>query len=159
MEKRDYYDVLGVGKDSSKDDIKKSYRKLARKYHPDVNKAADAEEKFKEISEAYAVLSDDEKKWQYDRFGHEGMSGYSQEDIFRNSDFQDIFRDLGFGGSGGGFGDIFETLFGGRTTRTRTGPMKGHDLRYDLEVEFKEAAFGTETVFKVAGTTFGGLRY
>ncbi len=144
MEKRDYYDVLGVGKDASKDGIKKAYRKLAKKYHPDVNKAADAEEKFKEISEAYAVLSDDEKKWQYDRFGHEGMAGYSKEDIFRNIDFQDIFRDLGFGGGGGGFGDLFDVLFSGRQSGVRSGPMKGHDLRYDLEIDFKEAAFGTE---------------
>ena len=151
MEKRDYYDILGVGRDASKDNIKKAYRKLARKYHPDVNKAADAEEKFKELSEAYAILSDDEKKGLYDRYGHEGMSNYSQEDIYRNSDFGDIFRDLGFGGarSGGGFGDIFDVIFGGGGGRSRAGPSKGHDLRYDIKIKFKEAAFGTEKKINV----------
>jgi len=140
MEKRDYYDVLSVGKDASKDGIKKAYRKLAKKYHPDVNKATDAEEKFKEISEAYAVLSDDEKKGQYDRYGHDGMSGYSQEDIYKNANFQDIFS-----GFGGGAGDIFDMLFGGVGGRGRSGPMKGHDLRYDYEIGFMDAVHGTET--------------
>lgn len=93
---RDYYDILGLSKDASPEDIKKTYRKLALKYHPDRNKEPGAEDKFKEISEAYAVLSDDEKRAQYDRFGHAGINGqYSAEDIFRGADF-------------GGFGDIFE---------------------------------------------------
>ncbi|MFQ6137182.1 MAG: molecular chaperone DnaJ [Candidatus Hydrothermarchaeales archaeon] len=147
MEKRDYYEVLGIGKDASKEDIKRAYRRLARRYHPDVNKAEDAEERFKEISEAYAVLSDDERRWQYDRFGHAGMAGYTPEDIFRNIDFDDIFRDLGFGPFGG-FGDIFDTFFGGRTRR-RAGPQKGADLRYNLEIDFKDAAFGTKTEIEV----------
>lgn len=94
-EKRDYYEVLGVEKGASQDEIKKAFRKLAFQYHPDRNKEPDAEEKFKEISEAYAVLSDEQKKAQYDRFGHAGISGsYSQEDIFRGADFSTIFRDM-----------------------------------------------------------------
>ena len=98
---RDYYEILGLSKDTSAEDIKKTYRKLALQYHPDRNKEAGAEEKFKEISEAYAVLSDPEKRAQYDRFGHAGIDGqYSAEDIFRGADF-------------GGYGDIFEMFFGG----------------------------------------------
>ncbi|MEE9565071.1 MAG: DnaJ domain-containing protein, partial [Candidatus Hydrothermarchaeaceae archaeon] len=131
-EKRDYYDVLGVSRDASEAAIKKAYRKLAMKYHPDRNKEAGAEEKFKEISEAYGVLSDDEKKRQYDTFGHAGIDGrYTQEDIFRNINFDDIFGDLGFGG----FGNIFDMFFGGggRSTR-RTGPRRGADLRTDIEI-------------------------
>jgi molecular chaperone DnaJ len=128
---RDYYEILGVSKDASADDIKKTYRKLALKYHPDRNKEAGAEEKFKEISEAYAVLSDSEKRAQYDRFGHAGIDGqYSAEDIFRNADF-------------GGFGDIFEMFFGGGARRGPMGPKRGSDLQYDLYITFEEAAFGT----------------
>src|SRR4030043_29319 len=102
MEKKDYYDILGVDHAASKDDIKKAYRKLALKYHPDKNKEKDAEEKFKEISEAYAVLYDDEKRKMYDTYGHAGIDQqYSREDIFRDADFGDIFRgmgvDFGFG--------------------------------------------------------------
>ena len=90
-EKRDYYEVLGVDRDADQKTIKKAYRKLAMKYHPDVNKEdPDAEEKFKEISEAYGVLSDESKKQQYDQFGHAGMGGFSQEDIFSNINFEDI---------------------------------------------------------------------
>ena len=102
MSKRDYYDILGVPRNAPKDQIKTEYRKLALKYHPDRNKAPDAEERFKEISEAYAILSDDEKRAQYDSFGHAGIdSRYTPEDIFRGVDFDDIFRDFGFGGFGG----------------------------------------------------------
>src|SRR5512136_1421941 len=98
MAKRDYYEILGVNRETSKEDIKSAYRKLALQYHPDRNKSPDAEERFKEISEAYAVLSDDEKRKQYDSFGHEGIGArYSQDDIFRGGNFEDVFRDLGFG--------------------------------------------------------------
>ena len=99
--KRDYYEVLGVTKTSSLDEIKNQYRKLALKFHPDRNQSKDAAEHFKEISEAYAVLSDSEKKQTYDQYGHEGVDGrYSNDDIF------------GRGGGGGGFNDIFESIFG-----------------------------------------------
>ncbi len=128
---RDYYEILGLSKEASADDIKKTYRKLALKYHPDRNKEAGAEEKFKEISEAYAVLSDSEKRAHYDRFGHAGIdSQYSAEDIFRGADF-------------GGFGDIFEMFFGGGSRRGPMGPRRGSDLQYDLYITFEEAAFGT----------------
>ena len=110
MTKRDYYEILGVSKGTPVDDIKKTYRKLAMKYHPDraaPEKRKESEEKFKEISEAYAVLSDDKKRSQYDQFGHAGINNqYSSEDIFRGADFGSIFED--FGG-----GSIFEDLFGG----------------------------------------------
>ena len=146
--KRDYYEVLSVPRDASKDDIKRTYRKLALKYHPDRNKSADAEEKFKEISEAYAVLSDDEKRRQYDQLGLDGISGrYTWDDIFRGADFESIFRDLGFGG----FDSIFEMFFGGRTRR-RYGPRRGADLRYDLEINLKDAAFGLKTEIDVPGS-------
>src|SRR2546428_2374437 len=106
--KRDYYQILEVPRDSKLDDIKNAYRKLALMYHPDRNKSPEAEEKFKEISEAYAILSDDEKRKQYDSFGREGVyQRYGPEDIFRGADFSEIFRDLGFG-----FDDIFSQFFG-----------------------------------------------
>jgi molecular chaperone DnaJ len=145
---RDYYEILGLSKDASAEDIKKTYRKLALKYHPDRNKEAGAEEKFKEISEAYAVLSDSEKRAQYDRFGHAGIDGqYSAEDIFRGADFS-------------GFGDIFEMFFGGGR-RSPRGPQRGSDLQYDLYITFEEAAFGvrkdidiprTESCMNCSGT-------
>ena len=138
-EKRDYYEVLGVEKSASSDDIKKAYRKLAMKYHPDVNKEPGAEEKFKELSEAYAVLSDEQKRSQYDRFGHAGMQGYTDADIFNNINFNDIFRGMNFGDSD----NLFDLFFGGGRGGGR-GSGRGSDLRYDLEVDFKEAAFGTE---------------
>ena len=146
-EKRDYYEVLGVSKDTPKADIKKAYRKLAMKYHPDRNKSPDAEEKFKEISQAYAVLSDDEKRSQYDQFGHAGINGkYNWEDIYRSTDFASIFRDIGFGG----FGSIFDMFFGGGGRR-RNGPRKGADMRYDIEIALEEAAFGLEKEIEVQG--------
>ena len=145
-EKRDYYDVLGVSRNASKEDIKKAYRELALKYHPDRNKSPEAEDKFKEISEAYAVLSDDEKRSQYDQYGHAGIDQrYTWDDIFRGADFGSIFRDLG---SGFGFEDIFDMFFGGRERR-RYGPQKGSDLRYDVEVSLQEAAFGTNKEIEI----------
>jgi molecular chaperone DnaJ len=131
--KRDYYEVLGVGRQANEGDIKRSFRRLARQYHPDMNKSPDAEAKFKEINEAYEVLSDPEKRAAYDRFGHAGPQA-------------------GFGGFGdfqgfGGFEDIFDSFFGGgmRTGgAARRGPARGADLRYDLTVEFEEAIFGCE---------------
>ncbi len=145
--KQDYYEVLNVPKNASKEEIKRAYRKLALEYHPDRNKSPAAEEKFKGISEAYAVLSDDEKRMQYDQLGHEGISGrYTWDDIFRGADFNSIFRDMGFGL--GGFDTIFDMFFGGRP-RHRRGPRKGADLRYDLEVTLDEAVFGLEKELEV----------
>lgn len=142
--KHDYYEILGVSKSASNEEIKRAYRKLALQHHPDrvaPDKKKEAEEKFKEISEAYAVLSDPEKRRAYDQFGHAGIDGrYSYEDIFRGVDFESIFSDLGFGGSV--FGDLFD-FFGGRTTRRR-GPRRGADLEYRLDLTLEEAAFGTE---------------
>ncbi|HWJ02543.1 MAG TPA: molecular chaperone DnaJ [Verrucomicrobiae bacterium] len=133
MSKRDYYEVLGVGKEASETEIKKAFRKLARQYHPDVNPGdKGAEAKFKEINEAYEVLSDSQKKAQYDQFGHAAFSQGAEG---------------GFGGFGGGgdfgFGDIFDMFFGGGGQR-RNGPAKGADLRYNLDMTFEEAAFGLE---------------
>ncbi|WP_338551982.1 molecular chaperone DnaJ [Paenibacillus sp. KS-LC4] len=139
MSKRDYYEVLGLGKDASADDIKKSYRQLARKYHPDVNKAADAETQFKEVKEAYDVLSDDGKRSTYDRYGHvdpnQGMGG-------------------GAGGfDGGGFGDIFDMFFGGGGgRRDPNAPQRGSDLQYTMTIDFKEAVFGKETEITIPRT-------
>lgn len=142
-DKRDYYDVLGVDKDADQKEIKKAYRKLAMKYHPDVSEEEDASEKFKEVSEAYAVLSDEDKRSRYDRFGHAGMEGFTNEDIFNNINFEDIFR--GFGGSGSsGFGmdSIFEMFgFGGGRN---SGPQRGSDVFYDLNITLEEAATGVE---------------
>ena len=136
---KDYYEVLGVSKSASKEEIKKAYKNLAKKYHPDINKTKEAEEKFKKISEAYAVLSDDNKKSQYDQFGDSAFhQKYSQEDIFRNFDFGDIFGEA-FGGD-----SIFEMFFGGGRRRKR-----GSDLRYELEVSFEDAAFGAEKEIEV----------
>ncbi|MFH0896685.1 MAG: molecular chaperone DnaJ [Candidatus Bathyarchaeota archaeon] len=141
-DKQDYYEVLGVSKDTQKEDIKNAYRKLALQYHPDRNKSPDAEEKFKEISEAYAVLSDDEKRKQYDAYGHEGIGEkYSPEDIFRGADFGDVFRDSGVGF--GGFDDIFD-MFLGRQRRWQNGPQKGTDLGYNLEITLEDVAAGLE---------------
>jgi molecular chaperone DnaJ len=129
--KRDYYDILGVSKNASTDEIKRAYRKLARTHHPDVSKEENAEEKFKEITEAYRVLSDDEKRAKYDRFGHSGMNQQGG-----GADFS------GFGG----FEDIFDMMFNGGFGRRNTysGPEKGSDLRYDLTLTLEEAVFGTE---------------
>lgn len=134
---RDFYDVLGVRKDATKDDIKAAYRKLALQYHPDRNKSPEAEEKFKEISEAFAVLSDDGKRRQYDTYGREAVyQKYGQEDIFRGADFQDVFRDMGFG-FGGGFEDIFSAFFGGGARRGGR-PRRGGDLTLHLQMGIED---------------------
>lgn len=146
MAQKDYYEVLGVAKDASADDIKKSFRKLAVKYHPDRNQGdSTAEEKFKEINEAYAVLSDPEKRKKYDTFGSADFhQQFSQEDIFRNFDFSGTFKDMGMGGGE----DIFSRLFGGAFRRAgggfRRGPQKGADLSLAVTVGFREAALGAE---------------
>ncbi len=134
--KRDYYEVLGVEKDADSQAIKKAYRKLAIKFHPDRNQEAGAEDKFKEVSEAYAVLSDDEKRQRYDRFGHAGIDQqYSAEDIFRGADFGDILRGMGFD-----FGDLFG--FGGGAGRGHAG--RGRDLQVVHNVTLKQAFEGAE---------------
>lgn len=143
MSKRDYYEVLGVSKTATQDELKKAYRKLARKYHPDLNKDnPEAAEKFKECNEAYSVLSDEQKRAQYDQFGPEafengGMGGGPGAGGFG-----------GFGGFGGsGMEDIFDMFFGGQGRGGRSnnaGPQRGADLRYDMEITFEEAAFGVE---------------
>ncbi len=143
--KRDYYEVLGVDRNASQDEIKRAFRKLAFKYHPDRNKSPDAEEKFKEISEAYAVLSDPEKRRQYDAFGFDGIRGrYTAEDIFNQTRFRDIFTEFGFN-----FDDLFSRIFGGgfggfNFQQVRTGPRRGRDLKTQIEVTLEQAAFGTE---------------
>lgn len=150
MASRDYYEILGVGRDAPEQEIKRAYRQLARKYHPDVNRDdPDAESKFKEISEAHRVLTDEKLRQQYDRFGHDA--------------FQQAARG-GAGGAGGGFdpfgggfggfddlGGIFDMFFGGGEGRgrSRTAARRGADLRYDLEIEFREAAFGTKVDIQV----------
>ena len=144
---QDYYKLLGVEKGASQGEIKKAYRKLAMKYHPDHTKGDKAaEEKFKKISEAYAVLSDKEKRKEYDTFGAEGFrQRFSQEDIFRGFDFGDVFREFGFGGGRGG-GMRFN--FGGGSpfgsqARQQQARMKGSDLVYELPLTLKEVANGT----------------
>jgi molecular chaperone DnaJ len=128
---KDYYDVLGVSRDATKPDIKQAFRQLARQYHPDVSDHPDAESKFKEINEAYEVLSDDEKRARYDRFGHAGVNGPGG------------FTSTGFGG----FEEIFEEFFsgfGGRGGRRQAGPRPGDDLRVDVSISFEESVFGVD---------------
>jgi molecular chaperone DnaJ len=132
MAERDYYEVLGVQRGATKEQIKSAYRKLALEFHPDRNKSPEAEERFKEISEAYAVLSDDEKRSQYDTHGREGVyQKYSQEDIFRGVDFGEFFRGVGFGG----FNDVFAQFFGGGPGQQ---PSRGEDLTYHLQVNLED---------------------
>ncbi len=139
-QKRDYYEVLGVGKDASKDELKSKYRKLAIKFHPDKNPGnKSAEEKFKEASEAYSVLSDDQKRQVYDQFGHQGLDG---QGFSGSGSFDDIFS---------GFGDIFEDFFGFGGSRGRGGSrvQRGSDLRYDMTLDFMESVFGVEKLIDV----------
>lgn len=149
MSKQDYYELLGVAKTASDDEIKKAFRKLARKYHPDVNRdnPQEAESKFKEINEAYEVLSNPERRAQYDQFGHAAFEG-GQSGAGGFGGFG------GFGGGQGGFGDIFDMFFGGQGGfgGRQAGPEKGSDLRYDLEISFEEAAFGKETDIQIPRT-------
>lgn len=137
MSKRDYYEVLGVSKTATKDEIKKAYRKLSKKYHPDINKDPDAPEKFKEITEAYDILSDDQKRAHYDQFGHtdpnQGFGGFSGG------------ADFGFGG----FEDIFSSIFGGGRRRDPNAPRAGADLQYTMTLNFEEAVFGKETDIQI----------
>ena len=143
MAKRDYYEVLGVSKSASDDEIKKAYRKLSKKYHPDINKEPDAEEKFKEVSEAYEVLSDSQKRAAYDQYGHA-----STDPNFGAGGFGGGFD--GFSGGGfGGFEDIFESFFGGGgRSANPNAPRQGSDLQYTLDLTFEEAIFGAEKEVK-----------
>ncbi|MBS4199724.1 molecular chaperone DnaJ [Bacillus sp. FJAT-49732] len=138
MSKRDYYEVLGVSKSATKDEIKKAYRRLSKQYHPDINKEPGSDEKFKEITEAYEVISDDQKRAQYDQFGHEGPQGFGGGG-FGGADF----------GGFGGFEDIFNTFFGGGGRRDPNAPRQGSDLQYTMTLTFEEAAFGKETIIEI----------
>ncbi|MBM9832560.1 DnaJ domain-containing protein, partial [Enterococcus faecalis] len=141
MNNTGYYDRLGVSKNASQDEIKKAYRKMSKKYHPDINKEAGAEQKYKEVQEAYETLSDDQKRAAYDQYGPAGANGG--------------FGGGGFGGGfdGGGFGgfeDIFSSFFGGGggATRNPNAPRQGDDLQYRINLKFEEAIFGTEKEVK-----------
>lgn len=141
MSKRDYYEVLGVDRNASQDDVKKAFRSMARQYHPDVNKASDAEEKFKEIGEAYEVLSDPERRSMYDRYGHEGLSASGYQGFSGSFDFADL-------------SDVFNAFFGdlGGFSRGRSSPnapMRGNDLRVDLEIDFNDAVFGVKKELEI----------
>jgi len=136
--KQDYYQVLGVDRNATDEEIKRAFRKLAFKYHPDHNRDNGTEEKFKEVSEAYEVLSDANKRAAYDRFGHGGAEGL----------FGRGFEGFGFGG----FGDIFDAFFGGATTAARPTPQRGADLHYKVTITFEEAAFGCEKELAISRT-------
>jgi len=136
--KRDYYEVLGVDRNATDEEIKRTFRKLAFKYHPDHNREDGAEGKFKEVNEAYEVLSDPDKRSAYDRFGHGGDEGLFGRG-FEGFDF-------------GGFGDIFEAFFGGTATSTRQAPQRGADLRYRVTISFEEAAFGCDKEINISRT-------
>lgn len=155
--KRDYYEILGVKKNASLDEIKKAYRELALQHHPDRvphEQKKEAEEKFKEISEAYAVLSDSQKRALYDQYGHAGIDQkYAYEDIFKGADFSSVFQDLGdFGFGGGLFDEIFSDLgfdiFGSRARRGSRG-RRGRDLQISVDISLEEAASGTEKTITV----------
>ena len=152
--KRDYYEVLGVERNTSTDEIKKAYRRLAVKFHPDKNPGdAGAEEKFKELGEAYEVLIDENKRSAYDRYGHAAFGAGAGAGANRGTggfhDPFDIFREVfGVGAEGGG--GIFDQIFGsGVTSRDRSGRQRGSDLRYDLQITLEEAAFGTEKEIEI----------
>jgi molecular chaperone DnaJ len=140
---RDYYEVLGVSRSADKEEIKRAYRRLARKYHPDVNKEEGAEERFKEINRAYEVLSEPEIRARYDRFGEAGVGSAAGPGV---QDFSDL----------GGFADIFESFFSGfsggmgQQVRRRSGPIRGDDLRLDLKLDFREAVFGGEKEIRIS---------
>src|SRR3954462_4883007 len=148
--KRDYYEILSVERSASGDEIKRSYRKLAVKFHPDKNPDdPHAEEKFKELGEAYDVLMDANKRAAYDRFGHAAFAqGTAGPGAGGFHDPFDIFREV-FGGGGGGGGGIFETFFGGGQQVDREGRQRGSDLRYDMQITLEEAAFGAEKEIEV----------
>jgi molecular chaperone DnaJ len=142
---RDYYEILGVSRDADKEEIKQAYRRLARKYHPDVNKESGAEERFKEINRAYEVLSEPDARARYDRFGEAGVSGG-----VGTGGFQDM-------GDMGGFAEMFESIFsgfaggmGGPSQKRRSGPVRGQDLRLDLKLDFRDAVFGGEKEIRIS---------
>ncbi|WP_418614656.1 molecular chaperone DnaJ [Streptococcus vestibularis] len=135
MNNTEYYDRLGVSKDASQDEIKRAYRKMSKKYHPDINKEPGAEEKYKEVQEAYETLSDDQKRAAYDQYGPDGANGFGSQGGFGGFD----------GGAGfGGFEDIFSSFFGGGATRNPNAPRQGDDLQYRVNLSFEEAIFGAE---------------
>jgi molecular chaperone DnaJ len=148
--KRDYYEVLGVSRDADADAIKKAYRKLAIQYHPDKNPGnVEAEEQFKQITEAYEVLSDATKRKKYDQFGHQafgpGSGGFGGRGGFEGIDLEEALRTfMGAFGGGGGGGSIFDDFFGGGGGGSRTASNRGADLRFDLEIDFEEAVFGSQ---------------
>ena len=156
--KRDYYEILGVKKSASLDEIKKAYREMALRYHPDRvehEKKKEAEEKFKEISDAYAVLSDSQKRALYDQYGHSGIDQkYAYEDIFKGADFNSVFQGMGDFGLGGGiFDEIFSDLgfdiFGGRGSRQGASRRRGRDLQISVDITLEEAAMGVEKTITV----------
>ena len=135
MNNTEYYDRLGVSKDASQDEIKRAYRKMSKKYHPDINKEPGAEETYKEVQEAYETLSDDQKRAAYDQYGPDGANGFGGQGGFGGFD----------GGAGfGGFEDIFSSFFGGGATRNPNAPRQGDDLQYRVNLSFEEAIFGAE---------------
>ena len=152
MAKRDYYQVLGISKGASADEIKKAYRKLAVKYHPDKNPDnKEAEEQFKEIGEAYEALSDPEKKSAYDQFGHAAFGARSRASR-GGGGFHDPFDIFKEAFSSGGSGGIFEDLFGSGGQRSSSGPTRGSDLRYDMELTFEKAVCAPPATAKPAFT-------
>ncbi len=147
MARNDYYEVLGVGRDSDPAVVKKAYRNLAMQYHPDRNPGnGEAAQKMKEVNEAYAVLCDPQKRSLYDTYGHAGLEGFTQEDIFRSVDFSSLFREFGFGDG------LFDGLFG-RAGSGRRWPRRGADLRYDLSLTLEEAASGIEKTIELPGAS------